>query len=58
MKIEGFGNVVQEPTLHQIHLQPQVNSRRKTMSAQQEFKWFIAAVLGWLLAMVAIASMV
>lgn len=57
MKAEGFGNSMQEQMLHQIHLQPQTNSQRKSMSAEQEFKWFIAAVLGWLLILVVVAFM-
>jgi hypothetical protein len=58
MNAEGFGNSVPEQVLHQIHLQPRTNNRRKSMSAEQELKWFIAAVLGSLLVMVIVAIVI
>jgi hypothetical protein len=58
MNAEGFGNSVPERMLHRIHLQPPTNGHRKSMSAEQELRWFIAAVLGSLLAMVLIAIVV
>jgi hypothetical protein len=57
MKIEGFESSMQKQMLHQIHLQAPIDSRRKIMSAEQEFKWFIAAVLGWLSVIVVVAIM-